>query len=191
MAKVTGPLYSMSASGKIANAMVFFPWKSLAVVRQWLKPTNPQTESQGDTRLILGGLGRATKPVADGSTYQTNALACAVAPDTWVSALVKYIAKNYMYDSTSFEAEYSEYAAHTAKAEFDTKAAALGLTDFDISYKGTTHKFVAGLQLYETAKYGCQMYATDNTKFNVAPYTTALASWNSSNVDAHAANMTS
>jgi hypothetical protein len=190
MAKVTGPLYSLSASGKIANAMVHFPWKGLAVVRQWLKPTNPRTENQGDIRLILGGLGRATKPAADGKTYQTKALECAVAPDTWVSALVKYLAKNYMHDGASFESQYSEYAAHTAKSEFDTKAAALGLTDFDISYKGTTHKFVAGLQLYMTAKYGCQMHATDNTKFNVVPYTTALASWDSDKVDAHAANMT-
>jgi hypothetical protein len=46
MAKVTGPLMSMDARGKIGNAMVFMGWKGVKTVRMWLKPKNPQTEDQ-------------------------------------------------------------------------------------------------------------------------------------------------
>jgi len=59
MAKVTGPLFSMSASGKIGDSMVFFGWKGVNVVRQWLKPANPKSSGQGDARIIMGGTGRA------------------------------------------------------------------------------------------------------------------------------------
>ena len=34
---------SMSASGKIADAIVYFTWKGRNVVRQWLVPANPQS----------------------------------------------------------------------------------------------------------------------------------------------------
>jgi hypothetical protein len=40
MVKVTGPMQSISASGAFAKSMVFFGWKGINVVRQWLIPTN-------------------------------------------------------------------------------------------------------------------------------------------------------
>ena len=46
MAKVDGPLLSLEARGKVADAIVFFPWKGRHVVRQWLKPTNPMDTLQ-------------------------------------------------------------------------------------------------------------------------------------------------
>ncbi len=188
MAKVTMPLLSGSASGKIGDAIVFFPWKGIDVVREWIKPTNPQSANQGVRRVIVGGLGRSAKPAASTSNFVADASECAVAPQTWISTFVSFIAKNYMSTKSEFEAEYDEYAAHTAKTTFDSDAATLGLTTFDLPYAGLTKKFTAGLQLYETAKYGCVKHAADATKFNRAPYTTALASWVATNVNAHTAN---
>lgn len=46
MAKVKGPLFSIDASGKIADTLVFMKWKGIKDVRQWLKPANPRTEKQ-------------------------------------------------------------------------------------------------------------------------------------------------
>ncbi len=55
MAKVTGPIHSDSASGKLADAMVFAVWKGVKYVRQYVIPANPQSSDQGDQRIIMGG----------------------------------------------------------------------------------------------------------------------------------------
>lgn len=46
MAKVNAPLFSFNASGKIANALVYFGWKGLDVVRSYVVPTNPDSDPQ-------------------------------------------------------------------------------------------------------------------------------------------------
>ena len=53
MAKVVGPLMSVDARGKIADAMVFMGWKGIKSVRTWLKPKNPRTSSQLVIRNIF------------------------------------------------------------------------------------------------------------------------------------------
>lgn len=53
MAKLKGPLFSLSASGAIAKTLVYFGWKGLKVARQWVLPTNPNTEAQQDQRGYL------------------------------------------------------------------------------------------------------------------------------------------
>lgn len=46
MAKLIAPLFSFGASGKLGNALVFFPWKGLDCVRSYVIPANPQTDDQ-------------------------------------------------------------------------------------------------------------------------------------------------
>lgn len=46
MAKVSAPLFSFRASGKLGNALVYFPWKGIQAVRQYVIPANPQTPAQ-------------------------------------------------------------------------------------------------------------------------------------------------
>ena len=46
MAKLNAPLFSFSASGSIAKALVYFPWKGLNVVRSWVSPANPKSPAQ-------------------------------------------------------------------------------------------------------------------------------------------------
>jgi len=190
MAKVTGPLYSITASGKIADAMVHFPWKGLNVVRQWLRPTQPNTEEQGDRRLIIGGLGRSGKAVESQSNFWDDTKSFAPAQQTWLSRLVQLISDNYMYNATAFEAEWTEFDAHSAQATFVSVAAARGLNAFDVTYKGTTHSFPAGLQLYMLAKAAILVHTLNATLFNREPYLTALASWDASEVNAMATDMT-
>jgi len=178
MAKVTGPLFSMGASGKIADSMVFFPWKGLNIVRQWLKPANPQTVDQGDQRLILGGTGRAGGAVKKTSDYagQLNTLELIPAGQTKQSYIVKKAIELFMSNATKFESLVTEYEAHTAKAAFDSNATTIGLSDFDVVYKGTTSDYAGGLQLYVLAKLATTL------AFTGAPYTTALASWTATEV---------
>ncbi len=50
MAKVTGPLFSLDASGKFADSLVFTKWKGINTVRQYAKPTNANTARQKAVR---------------------------------------------------------------------------------------------------------------------------------------------
>lgn len=179
MAKVTGPLYSMTASGKIADAMVFFSWKGTSVVRQWLIPKNLKSEDQGDQRQVLGGVGRAMGAVKSTSAFETKLNAAVTVPtdQTRQSYLVKRAINTYMSNATAFEALNTEYEGHTAKADFDSSALAVGLTTLDIPYKGTANSFGYGLQLYLIAKVACGIPLAGT------PYSVALASWTSTQID--------
>lgn len=53
MAKVSAPLMSFGASGQIAKAMVFFPWKGVNAVRQYVVPANPQSIPQQAQRALM------------------------------------------------------------------------------------------------------------------------------------------
>lgn len=53
MAKVSAPLLSFAARGKIADSLVFFPWKGLNAVRRYVIPTNPRTALQTTQRSYL------------------------------------------------------------------------------------------------------------------------------------------
>jgi hypothetical protein len=182
MAKVTAPLLSMDARNKIGDALVFIGWKGIKDVRMWLKPAQPKTGKQGDVRLILGGLGRASKPADPSKYYVYNAKQVAPAQQSWISRFVQYIKNTYMAAAEAFEAENTEYEGHTAKAAFDSNAQDLGLTDFDIDYKSTASVFVAGLQLYELAKYAIDVHKTNPDLFNKTPYTKDLAVWTAQDV---------
>ena len=104
MAKCTGPLYSLSASGKLADAMVYFNWKGINVVREWLKPSNPQSATQGNQRCILGGTGRAAGKIlprpgfATVSAFAQQLIDLKLIPggQTKQSFLVKYILDHYV-----------------------------------------------------------------------------------------------
>ncbi|MBA7535571.1 hypothetical protein ES705_27829 [subsurface metagenome] len=53
MAKLKAPLMSLGASGALGKALVFFPWKGLDVVREYVIPTNPRSTKQTAQRNLL------------------------------------------------------------------------------------------------------------------------------------------
>lgn len=98
MAKLKAPLMSLGASGAIGEALVYFPWKGLNVVREYVIPANPRTTGQTTQRGYLSlavtrvhwAQARATNPLdsedimaysAKGSTRPT--------PRTWFNEAVK------------------------------------------------------------------------------------------------------
>ena len=179
MAKVTGPLMSMSASGKLADAIVFFTWKGRNVVRQFLKPANPQTADQGDTRIAMGGTGRAVgKCVAD-SSYHQQLIDLGLIPggQTKQSWLVKYIIDNFISTGTLYAAELAATTGHTAYAAIGSVASSLGILEFDLTY-ATYAPYDKALGVYLLAK------AAIAQSFVGSPYSIALASWTATQFEA-------
>jgi len=191
MAKVVAPLQSFSASGKIGKSIVFFSHLGRNVVRGLVTPANPQSAAQGDTRLLLGALGRASHGVANPSSYLTQAKLAVPAGQTWVSYLIRRTIEQYGGGNTGVVALQAA-ADGQAATNWEAQAALRGLTDLTISYAATGDTTItAGAQLYALAVQAIAIHAADPAVFNAAPYTTALASWTSANVVSHKAYMTS
>lgn len=60
MAKVTGPLMSLEASGTIGNALTFSRWVGRPYVRRYTVPGNPQTLGQETHRNRFSAIGTIT-----------------------------------------------------------------------------------------------------------------------------------
>lgn len=187
MSKVVAPLQSFSASGKIGKSIVFFSHLGRNVVRGLVTPANPQSETQGDSRLLLGALGRASRGVARPSDFYTQVIQAVPAGQTWVSYFVRNIIDTYGGGATGVAA-LNAAADGQAATNWEAQAALRGLTDLTISYAASGEQTItAGAQLYALAVQAIAIHAANPTLFNVAPYTTALASWDSSDVVDHVA----
>lgn len=174
MAKVTAPLMSMSASGKIADAIVYFTWKGRNVVRQWLKPANPEASDQGDRRIMMGGTGRAVGKIVADASFHNQLITLELIPggQTKQSYLVKYILDNYLTNATAFESEHLSMSAHGGSVHIGTAAEALGVAAFDLDY-ATVRPYSKKLGLYLIGKAAVAL------GFTGTHYTKTFASWSS------------
>ncbi len=158
MAKVDGPLMSLEARGKIADAIVFFPWKGRHAVRQWLKPTNPMNPLQGYVRVALRAIGKEISKIAclskgsalDSKLY-TGIIAKTPAGQIWNAfhgqGLLALSIVAGAFSTTAFAALVAKYSTHSAKASWDAEATSLGLVDNAFPY-GYTTNLSAGCQLF-------------------------------------------
>jgi len=185
MAKVTGPLYSMSASGKLGNAMVYFGWKGVNVVRQWLIPSNPQSATQGNQRIVIGGTGRAVGEIKPFSAFHQQLIDLKLIPggQTKQSFMVKYIVDHYLYNATVYAAELANVTGHGEYDVFESSADSLGIVEFDLDYAAIA-PYNKALGLYLIAKTAIAL------GFTGTPYTTALASWVTADIEGMVADMT-
>ena len=182
MAKLTGPLMSLDARGKIANALVFIGWKGIKTVRQWVVPANPKSIGQGDARLVLGGTGRAVGKVGVDSGIHTQLKTLDLIPDqqSKQSYLVQYIRAQYLAGTgATFTAAYVAQLAlctgHTKYTTFQNAADDLDITEFDISYAGIS-PYDKALGVYLLAKSCVAL------NFTGTPYTLAVTSWTETQV---------
>lgn len=73
MAKVTGPLMSLEASGTIGNALTFSRWVGRPYVRRYTVPGNPQTLNQETHRNRFSAVGTITTwGTRNNQTYDAN-----------------------------------------------------------------------------------------------------------------------
>ena len=182
MAKVSGPLFSLDARGKLGKALVYIGWKGIKTVRQWLKPANPKSADQGDIRLAIGGLGRSVGKVGVDSAIHTQLKTLELIPDAQSkqSYLVQYIKDNYLAGTgATFTAAYAamlaELTGHTLYAAFQSAADDLAITAFDLTY-ASIDPFNKALGIYLIGK------AAITLNFTGSPYSIALASWTTSNI---------
>ena len=197
MAKVDGPLLSLEARGKIADAIVFFPWKGRHCVRQWLKPTQPNSTLQGYVRAAMYGIGKWVKKImsisggdaVNSKVYSLNTVA-APAGMNWnafaAEGFLDRLVSAGVFMTASFAALVAAYSTlvSTALTAFKTDATALGMQDFAFGY-GYTTNIEAGCQLYFGA-LACYYNSIQAS----APYNTIPDSWVAADVNLFATDMT-
>lgn len=180
-AKVTGPLMSMSASGKVGKSLVFFPHLGRNVVRGLVTPRNTKTEAQGAVRLLLGALGRAAKAPKIGGNFLTALKDVVPSGQTWVSDYVSFSIQAF----GNPQGLNSAYEGHDAEEEFASEANNLGLTDMKISYAGSTDTITGGAILFALANYAAAISAQNPDIFGSGtPWDKPFSSWDSSEVTA-------
>ena len=184
MAKVVAPLGSFSASGKIGKSLVFFSHLGRNVVRGLVTPANPQTVGQGDSRLLLGALGRAARAVVTPSDWFKDANTVTPSGQTWVSYMITNVINIYGKGTTGVSALQTAADASSA-TNLETAAEGVGLTDLTIAYAtATDDTLTAGAQLYAIAAHTMNIKASNPDLYDRAPYDTALTSWTDSEVTA-------
>jgi len=189
MAKVSGPLFSLEARGKIADSVVYFPWKGRHVVRQWLKPTNKKSTLQGYVRAALKAIGLeiaeiwciANKDTADAKLYSINTEKV-TAGMNWNAFHAKGFldllqsAGTFVTGSfTDLVVEYSSLVASKVES-FESAASNLGMDSFAFEY-GYTTPILAGCQLYFGA-----LAAYHNSLLAAAPYNTNPNAWDTGDI---------
>ncbi len=186
MAKVTGPLGSMTASGKFGNMMVFFGWKGRQVVRGLVTPANPMKPKQGDQRVAMGGTGRAVGKIMPGKYFANLliTLGLITSGQTKQSYLVKYILKNYLTSSLAYGTMLAAFTAHTCSVAFNNNADALTLTEYDLAYADVA-PYQKGFGLYLIAKAAHAIGMTGT------PYTSNITAWVTADVSGMVNDFTS
>lgn len=88
MAKVKAPFFGLGASGQLGKSLVYFGWKGLDVVREYVVPSNPKTSGQTTQRGYL------TAAVAKIHTAQAAAANPLDADDISAYALLASVVKS-------------------------------------------------------------------------------------------------
>ena len=71
-AVVIGPLYSVSASGKVGDSMVYGTWRGINWVRAYAIPANPQSTKQVNVRTAMNLLVEKWKTLSQSSKDEWN-----------------------------------------------------------------------------------------------------------------------
>ncbi len=104
MVLVSGPMFSLGASGTIGDTLVFSIWKGRAYVRQRVIPTNPKSASQTGMRSMFSFLSKQWTNIApiDQDTFNADAESKSISPFNSYMALNMDRWKNYLPPSQTF-----------------------------------------------------------------------------------------
>jgi len=82
MARTTGPLLSLDASGSVAGTIVFSKWKGRSYVRQLVQPANPKSAKQTGVRAMMKYLAQLWTSISapDKATWTDLALTRQISP---------------------------------------------------------------------------------------------------------------
>jgi len=170
MARVVLPLLGVEATGKLGNAIVYMPIghakDGLTSVRMWTKPSNPQSESQGDVRLKMKAVGHGVTKIVNDASLQVQIKAKTPAGQIWNAFFVGTALGSALAD---IDASLVAWDTAVNTTDWQSAAASLGLIDQDITYASIA-PITAGEVLFVHAR------AAYDLLISLAPYDAQLLS---------------
>lgn len=142
MAKVTGPLLSLSASGTVGKALTFGSWKGINTARIASTPSNPQTTSQMANRAFLAAGGKITKVTHPMSSEAEFLRTKTPAGQSYASYFIREILGTGNVNIAAAKTAYNTGGNAAVKAFFDAAAADISLES--VSLDGTSNTEVSG-----------------------------------------------
>jgi len=149
MAKTSGPLFSLGASGKFGGAAVYSIWKGITYVRQLVTPANPKSAAQGAQRLVIASAGKVNKVLDIAGTLAT--FLRTVTPNG--QSYASYFAQQMLLHIDQSTTDYNTGGNAAIKAFFDNGAEDAAIESAVVSYAADT-PIEPGLSLwnaYQTA----------------------------------------
>lgn len=179
MAKVSGPLFSMEASGKFGDALVFGKWKGRPTVRQLVTPANPNSQGQEDARNRMRVSGaiqswvNTTALIASGESLTDKARIQAITPGeyAWNGYLVDtMIGKGFL----TYGAALTAWGALAGPEQTAWDTAAAGLSPqinevFQTQAGGTATTPLSAGQVFFIYQYGLSQLGLATTPGAVPP----------------------
>lgn len=132
MAKVTGPLLSLSASQTFGKTLTFSNWKGINTARLKSNPSNPKTVNQQTNRAYLAAGGKIAKAIDPTKAVATYLRTVTPAQQSYVSYLVSQSLGTNNATVVATLAAYNLAGNSTIKGYFDTQAASHGVQAVNI-----------------------------------------------------------
>lgn len=136
MAKLSGPMLSLDARGKFGGAIVFSGWKGIQSARQLVKPANPRSTGQMETRTKLAVAGKATKVTGTTSPFADYVRSIAPNGQSYASYIQKDLLGNGFANLDDIIADYGNVTYATEKGYADDAAADAGVEGVDLTSIG-------------------------------------------------------
>lgn len=169
MAKVTGGLLSLDASGTFGGAITYAKWKGRQYARIKGNPSNPQTEGQMTGRAFLAAGGKITKRADLTEAVVTFVKTILPAGQSWASYFVREMLGSGNNNIEAAKTAYNTVGNATVKGYFDDAAAQAGIEAVNL-----------GSETYEQVAPGLALWAAYMASFRLndpsAPVTAASAS---------------
>ena len=129
MAKTVGPLQSFSASGKVADSLIFQNQNGRNIVRKYFQPSNPRTPPQQTNRLIIAALAKSFDAADKGKPWLNDLLQAVPAGQTWTTYAQNFFTERYGRGAAGVQAAHTEFLRLTDRTLWESFANRIGIFD--------------------------------------------------------------
>lgn len=182
--RLTGPMFSLTASGTIGKTIVMSKWKGLPYARSRVIPFNGRTSDQQLERGYLGAIAKAAKAVLTAAKDVLPGMGSQFFLDTLVHipGTKSWIAQFQANEHSSVGTDKTHYLTLAGVIVlYQAAAVAAGMADY-ITVGDTPVTYTAGFQLYILAKFATGSlayagFATGGIDAATAPELVAFATY--------------
>lgn len=129
MAKTVAPLQSFSASGKVADSLIFQNQNGRNIVRQYFRPSNPRTPAQQTNRLIMASLAQSFAAADMGKPWLNDLLQAVPAGQTWTTYAQQFFTRRYGRGEAGVQGAHSDLLRLADRVIWGNFAESIGMVD--------------------------------------------------------------